>query len=65
MIETVSFVIGLGFSLLVYFLSIGPSSLTRTKKAFYFLFTLIGITGMLFLSGVLIAHYLRKMGFSL
>jgi hypothetical protein len=28
----------------------------------YFFFTLIGITGTIFLAGVLIAHFLRKMG---
>jgi Na+-transporting NADH:ubiquinone oxidoreductase subunit NqrB len=64
MIETISFIFGLSFSLLVYFRSIRPLDQSRTKKAFYLLFTLIGITGMLFLSGVLIAHFLRKMGFS-
>jgi Na+-transporting NADH:ubiquinone oxidoreductase subunit NqrB len=64
MIETISFTFGLGFSLFVYFRSIRPLDQSRTKKTFYFLFTLIGITGMLFLSGVLIAHFLRKLGFS-
>jgi len=64
MIETVSFALGLGFSLLVYFHSIRPLDQSRTKKAFTILFTFIGITGMLFLAGVLIAHFLRKMGFS-
>jgi hypothetical protein len=64
MIETVSFALGLGFSLLVYFHSIRPLDQSRTKKAFIILFTFIGITGMLFLAGVLIAHFLRKMGFS-
>jgi hypothetical protein len=64
MIETVSFALGLGFSLLVYFHSIRPLDQSRTKKAFIILFTFIGITGMLFLAGVLIAHFLRKLGFS-
>jgi hypothetical protein len=62
MIELISFLLGLGFSFLVYFLSIGPSALPRSRKAVYFFFTLIGITGTLFLSGVLIAHFLRKLG---
>jgi hypothetical protein len=64
MIETVSFALGLGFSLLVYFHSIRPLDQSRTKKTFIILFTFIGVTGMLFLAGVLIAHFLRKMGFS-
>lgn len=62
MIESISFFLGLGFSFLVYFLSIRPLDLSRWRKAVYFLFTLIGITGTLFLSGVLIAHFLRKLG---
>jgi len=62
MIELISFLLGLGFSFLVYFLSIRPLDLPWTKKAFYFFFTLIGITGTIFLSGVLIAHFLNKLG---
>jgi hypothetical protein len=62
MIESVGFLLGLGFSLLVYFLSIRPSSLPPLRKAVYFFFTLIGITGTLFLSAVLISHFLRKLG---
>lgn len=62
MIELISFLLGLGFSLLVYFLSIRPRDLSWTKKAFTFFFTLIGITGTVFLSGVLIAHFLKKLG---
>jgi len=65
MIEKISFFLGLGFSLLVYLHSIRPLDLSRTKKTFYTLFTFIGITGMLFISGVLIAHFLRKLGFSM
>ncbi len=60
MIETISFLLGLGFSVLVYFHSIRPGDQPRLTKAVYFFFTLIGITGTLFLSGVLIAHFLRK-----
>ncbi|HEY6011918.1 MAG TPA: hypothetical protein VIX18_10650 [Nitrospirota bacterium] len=63
MIETISLLAGLGFSFFVYFYSIRPLDLPRVKKSFYFLFTLIGITGTLFLSGTLIAHFLRKWGF--
>ncbi|HTF99419.1 MAG TPA: hypothetical protein VK654_02385 [Nitrospirota bacterium] len=61
MIETVSFMLGLGFSVLVYVLSIKPRPDPLWKKAVSFLFSLIGITGMLFLSGVVIAHFLRKL----
>lgn len=63
MIEIVSFLLGLGFSLLVYILSIRPLGLPWPKKTIYSLFTFIGITGMVFLIGVVIAHFLRKMGF--
>ena len=62
MIETISFLLGLGFSLLVYILSIRPLDHPWQKKMGYFFFTLIGITGTIFLAGVLIAHFLRKMG---
>ncbi len=60
MIELASFLFGLGFSILVFFRSIRTANLSIPRKLFYFLITLIGITGMLFLSGVLIAHALRK-----
>lgn len=62
MIETISFLLGLGFSLLVYILSIRPLNHPWPKKAGYFFFTLIGITGSIFLAGVVIAHFLRKIG---
>ena len=61
MIETISFFLGLGFSLLVYILSIRPLNHPWPKKAGYFFFTLIGITGSIFLAGVVLAHFLRKM----
>lgn len=63
MIETASLLAGLGFSFFVYFYSIRPLTIPRAKKTLYFFFTLIGITGTLFLSGVLIAHFLRKWEF--
>lgn len=63
MIEIISFFLGLGFSLLVYILSIRPSDLSWPKKTVYSLFTFIGITGTVFLIGVMMAHVLRKMGF--
>ncbi len=62
MIETGSLVFGLGFSVIVYFLSIRKADLPPLKKAWYFLISFIGITGMVFLSGILIAHSLRKHG---
>ncbi len=62
MIESISFLAGLGFSLFVYYHSIRPLKQSGFKKSLYFFFTLVGITGMLFLSGVLIAHFLRKLG---
>jgi hypothetical protein len=61
MMETVFLLLGLGFSFLVYFLSIRPLDLSHTRKFFYFILTLIGITGTLFLFGVLAAHFLRKL----
>ena len=62
MFETIFFLAGLGFSLIVYVLSIRPSKESPFRKFVYFLFTLIGITGSLFLFGVLSAHWLRKHG---
>lgn len=62
MIESIGFLLGLGFSLLVYFLSIRPSRLSRPRKAVYFFFTLVGITGTLFLFAILVSHFLRKLG---
>lgn len=61
MFETFCFLFGLGFSFLVYFRSIRKTAYSQPKKAFYFLLTLIGITGTLFLFGVLVADKLRNM----
>jgi len=61
MIETASFLFGLGFSILVYILSIRTRNESTLRKAWYFLITTVGITGMVWLSGVLIAHFLRKL----
>ena len=61
MIETASFLFGLGFSILVYFLSIRTRNDSPLRKAGYFLISTVGITGMVWLSGVLIAHFLRKL----
>ncbi len=62
MIETLFFCFGLGFSLFVLFHSIMPLDLPNAKKCMYFILSLVGITGTLFLSGVLIAHVLRRLG---
>jgi hypothetical protein len=61
MIETASFLLGFGFSILVFFLSIKPANLPLLRKASYFLISTVGITGMVWLIGVLVAHFLRKM----
>ncbi len=61
MVETFCFLFGLGFSFLVYFRSIRKTDHPMPKKAFYFLLTLIGITGTLFLFGVLVADKLRSL----
>jgi uncharacterized membrane protein len=60
MIETFFFLFGLGFSFLVYFHSIRKTAHSAPKKAVFSLFTFIGITGTLFLFGVLVAYFLRK-----
>jgi len=62
MIETTGFLLGFGFSVLVYVRSIRTADLSWQKKAVYSFFTFIGITGTVFLAGVLIAHALRKYG---
>ena len=62
MIETFSFLFGLGFSILVYQRSIRKEPFTRLQKTAYFLVSTIGITGMVWLSGVLIGHFLDKLG---
>jgi hypothetical protein len=61
MIETLSLLFGLGFSVLVYFRSIKPGAHSPAQKTLYTIISAIGITGMVWLSGVLIAHVLRKL----
>lgn len=63
MIELLSFLFGFGFSILVYALSIRKAALSPLRKAFVTVISTIGITGMVWLSGILIAHFLRKLGF--
>ena len=60
MIETLSFLLGFGFSLVVHLRAIRPSPYSPLKKTVYFIISTIGITGMVWLSGVLIAHFLRE-----
>jgi hypothetical protein len=62
MLETIFFFLGMGFSFLVYFLSIKSHNQSPARKLLYFVLTFIGITGTLFLFGVLAAHFLRKLG---
>lgn len=61
MIELLSFLAGIGFSWLVYERSIRTSGASAGRKTLYTLLSTVGITGMLWLSGVLIAHFLRKL----
>jgi len=61
MLETISFLLGIGFSLLVYVLSIRTRDLPPLRKAGYGILSTIGITGMVWLSGVVVAHFLRKL----
>jgi len=65
MIETLSLLFGLGFSVLVYFRSIRPAAQSPAQKALYTILSTFGITGMVWLSGLLIAHFLRKLNFIL
>jgi len=62
MMEAVFFFLGMGFSFLVYFISIRPLRQSPVRKFLFFVLTFIGITGTLFLFGVLAAHFLRKLG---
>jgi len=59
MFETICLLFGLAFSMLVYVRSIRAVNEPPMKKAFYFLFSFIGITGTLFLFGILVAHKMR------
>ena len=61
MIETFCLFFGLAFSVLVYFRSVRTADVSPVKKAFYFFFTFIGITGTIFLFGILVANALRKL----
>lgn len=58
MIETVAFILGIGFSVLVYYRSIRPAPISTGRKLLYFLLSLIGIAGMLFLFGIMASFML-------
>jgi len=62
MIETIGFLLGFGFSVLVSVRSIRTADLSWQQKTYSALFTFIGITGTVFLASVLLAHALRKYG---
>ncbi|MDH4162726.1 MAG: hypothetical protein OEW15_08550 [Nitrospirota bacterium] len=61
MIETISFLLGIGFSWLVYERTIRSGPFSTGRKVLYAVISTIGITGTIWLSGVLIAHFLRKL----
>lgn len=61
MIESLFFLFGAGFSVIVYIIAIRKSSFPPLTKLAYTIVTSFGITGMLWLSGVLIGHFVRKM----
>ena len=60
MIELIAFLVGAGFSLLVYYRSIRPLDAPPLKKAAYFFFSFIGITGMVFLFGIMASFVLHE-----
>ncbi len=60
MLETLCLLSGLGFSILIYVRSIRTSNFSAMKKALFFLLTAIGVTGTLFLFGVLVADVVLK-----
>ena len=61
MIEVVFLILGVAFSALVYYLSIRPANISAARKILYFLLSLIGIAGMLFLFGIMAAFVLNGM----
>ena len=58
MIETAALFLGIGFSVLVYYRTIRPAPLSAGRKFLYFLLSLTGIAGMLFLFGIMAAFML-------
>jgi hypothetical protein len=62
MIETSAFLFGLGFSVFVYLTSIRRRDYPPLQKTIYTILSTVGITGMVWLCGVIIAHFLKKLG---
>ena len=62
MIESASFIFGIGFSILVYVTSIRRGDYPPLQKAIYTVLSTVGITGMVWLCGILIGHFLKKLG---
>ncbi len=60
MLEAASFFLGIAFSALVYYRTIRPAALSAGTKALYFLLSLIGITGMVFLFGIMVSFLLHE-----
>jgi hypothetical protein len=58
MVETIFFLAGLGFSILVYFRSIKSTDYPPLKKAWYAFITFVGITGILLLVGVMLSSFI-------
>ena len=58
MIELISFLLGLGFSILVYFRSIRNTGYPPLTKAWYAIITFVGITGILLLVGIMLSYFL-------
>lgn len=61
MIETVAFFLGIGFSVLVYYRSIRLAPVSAGRKLIYFILSLTGIAGMLFLFGIMASFVLSGM----
>jgi hypothetical protein len=62
MIESASFIFGFGFSVLVYITSIRRGNYSPLQKTIYAILSTVGITGMVWLCGIMIAHFLKKLG---
>lgn len=65
MIELLFFLLGLGFSIVVYVRSIHHRDHPAHKKLLYFMLTTIGITGFLLLFGVMVVHAIKSLSSSL
>ena len=61
MVETLFFIAGVGFSILVWVMTIRTGNHSLPHKTLFTLLSTIGITGTIWLFGVLIAHFLKKL----